>query len=245
MGLEVVFAYLERLAVPLVLTAAVFALIRPDRDTRVVLYLVVFVLVRDAMTPVGLWSFGTEGFFWLRFHGTPLVLIILGISSATMVAALYLFDTENRKRLPLFLKSPVAGIVAGTVGAVVVVAPIAAFYLSVPIESRGGPVPSSLLPAVAAIAFLGNFLEEALFRGLVLDVVSAGRSRLHGGVLSGVLFAFCHIFLAATVTDVGLPLLAFTLWEGVIAGMVAGRYGVVPATATHGGAIFLLSSGLL
>ena len=40
-------------------------------------------------------------------------------------------------------------------------------------------------------------------------------------------------------------LLAFTLWEGTIAGLVGAKGGVLPATLTHGGAIFLLSSGLI
>ena len=57
-------------------------------------------------------------------------------------------------------------------------------------------------------------------------------------------FAFCHVYLAMTVTGVGYPLLVFTLWEGVIAGLV-GANGVLPSTVTHGGAIFLLSSGLV
>ena len=48
-----------------------------------------------------------------------------------------------------------------------------------------------------------------------------------------------------TVSDIGYPLLVFTLWEGTIAGIVGARGGVIPATLTHGGAIFLLSSGLI
>jgi uncharacterized protein len=47
------------------------------------------------------------------------------------------------------------------------------------------------------------------------------------------------------VTGVGYPLLVFTLWEGVIAGVVGAKRGVLPAALTHGGTIFLLSSGLI
>ena len=53
-----------------------------------------------------------------------------------------------------------------------------------------------------------------------------------------------HITVS-TVTGVGYPLLLFTLWEGMIAGIVGARGGVLPSTLTHGGAIFLLSSGLI
>lgn len=58
------------------------------------------------------------------------------------------------------------------------------------------------------------------------------------------LFAACHAFLATTVTDVGWPLLAFTLWEGLICAFLRLRWGVIPAAIAHGLAIFLLSSGL-
>ena len=68
---------------------------------------------------------------------------------------------------------------------------------------------------------------------------------IEAGLASGVVFAFCHIFLATTMTGVGYSLLAFTLWEGVIAGVVGATWGVVPSTLTHGGAIFLLASGLI
>jgi hypothetical protein len=70
-------------------------------------------------------------------------------------------------------------------------------------------------------------------------------SPIKAGVSSGIVFAFCHIFLAITVTGIGYPLLVFTLWEGVIAGIVGARCGVIAATLTHGGAIFLLSSSLI
>jgi hypothetical protein len=68
---------------------------------------------------------------------------------------------------------------------------------------------------------------------------------VRAGIWYGVFFAFCHVYLATTVTGVGYPLLVFTLWEGVIAGLVGAKGGVLPATLTHSGAIFLLSSGLI
>ena len=40
-------------------------------------------------------------------------------------------------------------------------------------------------------------------------------------------------------------MLAYALWEGIIARLVASRHGVLSSTVTHGGAIFLLSSGLI
>ena len=68
---------------------------------------------------------------------------------------------------------------------------------------------------------------------------------LQAGISSGVVFAFCHIYLAITVTGIGYPLLVFTLWEGIIVGIVGAKAGVLFSTLAHGGAIFLLSSGLI
>jgi membrane protease YdiL (CAAX protease family) len=125
-----------------------------------------------------------------------------------------------------------------------VVAPLAAIYQFTPLESRGGIVPLHMLPALLVFALSGNLMEESLFRGYVLGRLAQTMSLLAAGAASGVVFAFCHIFLALTVTDVGYPLLLFTLWEGVIAGVVGAKCGVLFSTITHGGAIFLLASGL-
>lgn len=65
------------------------------------------------------------------------------------------------------------------------------------------------------------------------------------GLLSGVFFAFGHVFLAFNVTSVRISILIFTLWEGCLAGLVRSKFGVVPAVLTHGLAIFLLTSGLV
>ena len=57
-------------------------------------------------------------------------------------------------------------------------------------------------------------------------VALGGQTPIKAGVDSGVVFAFCHIFLATTmttVTDVGYPLLVFTLWEGTIVGIVGSK----------------------
>ena len=101
------------------------------------------------------------------------------------------------------------------------------------------------VPALLVFAVLGNLLEEALFRGYVYGYLAQQMTPIRAGISSGVVFAFCHIFLAITVTEVGYPLLVFTLWEGMIAGIVGAKCGVMPATLTHGGAIFFLSSGLI
>jgi membrane protease YdiL (CAAX protease family) len=210
-----------------------------------VVYLALFVLLRDAMTPLGLWAFGGQGFFWIRLPSDPAFLVAFGVACLGLTAALYALDRENR-RLIRWMQGPApAGLLWGVGGAAVVVAPLVALYQATPVESRGGPVPLQNLPALLLFALLGNLLEEVLFRGYVYGLLAQAMPPIRAGVWSGVIFAFCHVFLATTVTGVGYPLLAFTLWEGVIAGLVRAKGGVLPAAVTHGGAIFLLASGLL
>jgi hypothetical protein len=201
--------------------------------------------MRDAMTPLGLWSLGaTNGVFWIRLSSDPLFLIIFGILSLGTVAALYMADRENREHLVWFREDSVLGTVLGVVGSIAVVAPFFLLYPRIEMGARGGPVASSLLLPILIFTLLGNLFEETLFRGYVLRYLEEKHRPLIAGIYSGLVFAICHIFLATTVTGIGTPILLFTIWEGVIAGLVGAKYGLIPATLTHGGAVFLLSSGL-
>ena len=56
-------------------------------------------------------------------------------------------------------------------------------------------------------------------------------------------FAFGHVPLATSVTDVGAPLLVFTAYEGLICAQLYRRVGWVGSAVAHGGGIFLLASG--
>jgi membrane protease YdiL (CAAX protease family) len=243
--LEIFATYFLRVGPGLVLGALVLYLARRAAPVRIVLYLALFILMRDAMTPLGLWSFGTQGFFWIRFYADPAFMVLFGVACLGLTLGLYYLDRANQSLIQWTNGSLAIGTLLGIAGALAVVAPLAAAYQFTPIETRGGPVPVQNLPAILTFALLGNLLEEALFRGYVYGELAQKRPPLVAAVWSGVIFAFCHVYLATTVTGVGYPLLVFTLWEGIIAGVVRARSGVLPATVTHGGAIFLLSSGLL
>ncbi len=242
---KLLVAYLLRVWPGLLLGAAMLLLARDRPRLRIVLYVALFILLRDAMTPLGLWSFGAAGFFWIRLHSNPWFLALFGVASLGFTLSLYHFDAANRPLLPLERRSSWQGLVLGIGGALLVVAPLALIYAGTPVAARGGGVPRAHLPTILVFTLLGNLWEEALFRGYVYGLLARDHSPMQAGVASGVVFAFCHIFLAITVSDVGYPLLAFALWEGVIAGLVGAKHGVLPATLTHGGAIFLLTSGLM
>lgn len=226
-----------------------FILVKPDKNMRILVYIFTFVLFRDAMTPLGLWSIGSfDNIPWIRLSSDPLFLILFGgVFSSAFVFAFYQFDKENRVHLKWFRDNKIVGPIVGVLGCLVVVLPLFILYKGSNILLRGGIVSASLFLPILIFALVGNLLEETLFRGYVLGFLEDNKKQkpIMAGITSGVVFAFCHVFLAVTVTDVGAPLLVFTLWEGIIAGIVGAKYGIVPATLTHGGAIFLISSGLL
>jgi hypothetical protein len=243
--LTTILEYFSRILPGLVLIGATFLLIKPRAHLRMAIYILAFALMRDAMTPLGLWRLGAErGVLWIRLSTDPLFLVFFGLGSSLIVAAMYAFDEENRKHLTWFRAGKVQGLLVGLAGCILVVAPLFVAYRRIDLGLRGGPVSPSLLPSILAFAMLGNLYEEALFRGYVLGYLEQRQPSPVAGLNSGVAFALCHVFLALTVTDVGVPVLAFALWEGAIAGLVGAKYGVVPATVTHGGAVFLLTSGL-
>ena len=209
------------------------------------LYVALFILFRDAMTPLGLWSFGSQGFFWIRLHNNPGFLVVFGVICFGMSLGVYYLDRENRSLIQWMKGRSHLGLFLGIGGAAVVVAPLMLIYQYTPIESRGGHVRAQIIPAILAFALLGNLMEEFLFRGYVYGELAKTMTPIQAGIASGVVFAFCHVYLAITVTAIGYPLLVYALWEGIIAGIVRAKSGLLPATLTHGGAIFLLSSGLV
>ena len=239
------FGYIIRILPGLILIALVFWALKPQASLRMIIYITSFVLMRDALTPLELWKIGqTDGIFWLRLSTDPLFLIVFGLCSLLIVIGLSAFDQENRQYLVWFRRDKLIGLTLGLLGGILVVLPFSILYRGIDIAQRGGAVDTVLLIPVLIFALLGNLFEEGLFRGYVLGSLQCKQNRLLAGIASGVVFAFCHIFLAITVTNVGLSLLLFALWEGVIAGLVGAGYGIIPSTLCHGGAVFLLSSGL-
>ncbi|MBI3410349.1 MAG: CPBP family intramembrane metalloprotease [Planctomycetes bacterium] len=242
---EAFSALVNRVAPGLILGAAMLYLTRREPRLRIVIYLALFILLRDAMTPLHMWAFGSDGVFWIRLHGESAFLVVFGVSCLALSLGLYYLDQNNQSLFRWIRGNLPLGLLWGALGMIVVVAPFLAIYRYTPIEMRGGTVPAGSLAALLIFALLGNLLEEALFRGYVLGYLAETMAPMKAGIASGLVFAFCHIYLAATVTDVGYTLLLFTIWEGVIVGLVGANGGVIPSTLTHGGAIFLLSSGLL
>jgi len=248
MSIDIMTKYLVRILPGMALAAAYFALVpRKIHLLRLTGYIFLFIFIRDAMTPAGLWSFGTEGFFWIRFIQDPLILSLFGLSSAVIVIVMNRIDPDLKKLIVWFKGNYSAGVLAGVAGALLAAGPLVMVYACTPMTPRGGDFPPYLLIPLLLMTMLGNLYEETIFRGYFQGFLeSTGLVKpLHAALLSGVMFGFGHIFLALTVTNVGYSLLLFALYEGIIASLVRMRYGVIPATVTHGGAIFILASGLV
>lgn len=246
MFMESLVEYFLRIAPGFGLLAVIFLLARKKSlELSLLILLLGFILLRDAMTPVGFWDFGAaDSFvFWMRFTSDPTVLITLGISSLILTATVVALN-KHANTLIYWGKFSLKSVSLGLFGATIVVAPFLAIYQLVPASDRGGSVVFSVLPAIFFIALAGNFMEEVLFRGYWQGYFKKQYGTKLAIVLSGMMFSAGHIFLASTVTSVGVGVLVFTLYEGLICAFVASKQGVVASTITHAMAIFVLASGI-
>lgn len=254
--------YLGRVvpAAPVVL-AAVWAC-RSRTTLRIALLVLLFVLLRDAMTPARLWSI--DAGLTMRFTHSAGALLALTAASLGIVWALRRFEPLASASGARWRSTPsdprpqplLVLIGWGTIGAVVIVLPTVLLSLGARfLLPRLGwdalppvppPAPQTLLPFLVTFSLCGNALEELLFRGVLQGHLEAtGASARDAALGSALAFSAAHVLLAAVVTSAGLPLLLFTAFEGYVAAEVRNRAGLLGATVAHGGAIFLLSSGLL
>lgn len=242
-----ILAYTWRVTPGMILLAVTYLLLpRKSTIVRIILLVFAFILVRDAMTPAGFWHLGvSSNTFWLRFAEDGLLLFILGIVSILFTLLILRLNTGMRVEIIWFGKRKLISLLVGLVGAAVVVAPILLIYIPVPIEERGGAVSATLWPSLLFMALCGNWLEEVLFRGYLQGYISKLTGYWRTVLLSGLSFAAGHIFLSATVTDLGFIVLLFTFYEGFICAVVRANHGVVASTLTHGTAIFILAAGLI
>lgn len=238
--------YFLRIAPGLLLISATFLLL-PAKQllTRIFLLILGFILMRDAMTPVGYWSFGiTEQAIWLRFSSDGWLLAVL--ATLSLGTCLLLLCVDDLRKLVQWghLASPTPYAVGVVAGAAVAL-PFLVLAQPIDIGLRGGDVALTLLPALLYMSLAGNFLEELLFRGFFQSHLASQIDSTRAAIISGLMFATAHVFLASTVTNLGWPLLVFVTFEGLVCAFVYKRYGLVSSTLTHGTAIFLLASGLL
>lgn len=239
-GMDVLWTYNARMAPGLIVFALCLALLpRAAIGTRIALYIAIFILVRDAMTPTGLWSF--DG-LRISFFDSPAVLATLGISSVLGVAFLVAVEHDMRPFLVWRKGSLVEGAAVGLCAG-------AAIGLGAAAVSGLSPMLWDFAPgfilALVILVYGGNLLEEVLFRGYLQGRLESYVTPLRAALLSGLVFAACHSYLAITVTNAGWPILVFTAIEGITCGFVRLRYGIWAAALTHGTAILLVAMPML
>ena len=237
-------AYLLAIAPPFLVCAALLLVLPRTAPPavpllRVLVHILFFVLARDAMTAHGYWQVAAGG---MRCTAPPLVLLALGAMSLGLVASTCWLESEARRQIRWLGMRPALSVLLGVAGAGVIVALAAGLKALFGLASLP-PVPASAWPLLLAFALAANCYEEVLFRGLLQQQLRAWLPAWRAALVSGLLFGLCHAFLATTVTQVGAPILVLTVIEGVVAGLVYCRAGLLGASLAHGLAIFALAAG--
>ncbi|KIQ60136.1 MULTISPECIES: CPBP family intramembrane glutamic endopeptidase [Pseudomonas] len=204
--------------------------------TRILILLMAFVLMRDVMTPLRLWSL--KGDLQISFLANPFVLATLGLSSLGLIALSARLLPDLWQLVVLSKGRRLTGVALGVGVGGLIGLPL---RLCQATDAAMLPGYWAWLPGMVVLAYGANMLEEVLFRGFLQGHLEQHVSALRAALISGVAFAACHGFLALSVTSLGWPILLFTLVEGLACGWVRMRHGVVASTATHGTAILLMA----
>jgi membrane protease YdiL (CAAX protease family) len=230
-------------------------------ELRITLFIVGFVLIRDTMTPFGLWRIGSSnGVLWLEFIESPEILMILAFGSIILVVIFRMMDPSIFDLVIFKKRGVMDSLVVGFAGAVLLCGTI--LMMRVLVSSDNGMFDSSssssssstwdrsnivLKFSILNVCLMGNFMEEVLFRGFLqghLETID-GIGDKRAALFSGVAFSVFHVFLANSVTQLGNPLLFFTLLEGTVCAMIRLRGGVIASTITHGLTIFAIATGFV
>ncbi|MBT2339318.1 MULTISPECIES: CPBP family intramembrane glutamic endopeptidase [Pseudomonas] len=203
---------------------------------RILILVMAFVLMRDVMTPLRLWSLDSD--LQIGFFANPFVLAMLGVSSLVLVALSARFLPDLWQLVVWSKGNRLAGLAVGVAVGCVIGLPL---RLHQAVDATTLPGYWTWLPGMVVLAYGANTLEEVLLRGFLQGHLERHVSALRAALISGVTFAACHGFLALSVTQLGWPVLLFTLIEGLACGLVRMRYGVVASIATHGTAILLMA----
>lgn len=240
-AVERLVAYGVYLLPGLALIAAWYVLVpRKALGLSIAILILGFVLMRDALTPLGLWAPGND--LTIAFVDNGFILAGLGLTSLALVALLMRFEPALAALMVWRKNNTGIGLTVGLAAGVLVALPV--LFLNGFAPERF-TLHFGWLLGMFVLAYGGNALEEVLFRGFLQGYLERLTTPLRAALASGVAFGACHGMLALTVTDIGWPILAFTLAEGIACGLVRMRYGVVPAILTHGTAIFLIATPML
>ncbi|WP_248750077.1 CPBP family intramembrane glutamic endopeptidase [Pseudomonas sp. MWU15-20650] len=203
---------------------------------RILILLAAFVLMRDALTPLHLWAPSRD--MQIAFSANAFVLSALGGLSLLLMMLLARAAPELWRWVVWSKGNWAYGLGIGLAVGCAIGLPL---RLLQGIEAQAIHGYWVWLPGMVVLAYGANALEEVLFRGCLQGYLEQQVTPLRAALISGVAFAACHTFLALSVTQLGWPVLLFTLVEGLACAFVRMRYGVLPATLSHGTAILLIA----
>ncbi|MEZ2294651.1 lysostaphin resistance A-like protein [Variovorax sp. RCC_210] len=237
MASSLLFGYLVSiLPAGLLALALLLAIPRALAGARVAVHIVFFIFARDAMSPAGFWQLDAGS---MRLTApAPVLLALAGMSAALFAGVAWLERVTWWRGVRL---GP--SLSWGVLGAAVITALAAGLKTAAGLPSLPAPSAAMLAPMLV-FALLGNAYEELLFRGMLQQRLAQHMSAVRAAIASGVLFSLCHAWLAFLVTRAGVPVLVFTLIEGLVAAWVFSRAGLLAATLAHGLAIAVLASGV-
>lgn len=160
-------------------------------ELRIVLYILIFILFRDTMTPLGFWEINSG--MIIRFPNSPLLLFSLGVISAGFVICVYQFEPQLYSLVIWIRGSKTKATVLGALGAFIVAGPALLFYHTPFVRTVRPPVPTDVLFPLFTLLILGNFLEEVLFRGYLQGHIERITSPMRAAIISGFSFPlFIH-----------------------------------------------------
>jgi membrane protease YdiL (CAAX protease family) len=214
---------------------------RTEIAGRTAIYILFFLLARDAMGPHGFWQLTAST---LSLTAPSGVLLMLAAICAGLCLMVWRFEPLLCAQVRYWKQGHLLRSVSwGLAGAVF----IGCVVLALKAVSGMASVTAAGLRldwAVLIFALAGNAFEELMFRGVLQGRLAQQLSPMRAIVIPALLFSLCHAWLAIVVTGIGAPILVFTLIEGLVAGFVYWRAGLVAAVLAHGLAIYGLAVGL-
>lgn len=222
----------------LLAVALLLALPRALVAARLAVHIGFFIFARDAMSPAGFWQLDAGS---MRLTASvPVMLALAGLSASLFIGVSWL-ERDARQHIVRW-RRPLASLWWGVGGAALISLIAAALKTIAGLPSLPVPGPALYAPMLV-FALLGNAYEELLFRGMLQQRLMHHMPPLRAALVAALAFSLCHAWLASMLTHAGASVLVFTLVEGLVAGLVCLRAGLLGATLAHGLAIFVLAAG--
>lgn len=174
--MSLLISYSIRILPGLILLSLLYLLLtKKESMLRIFILFLAFIMMRDTMTPMGIWTFGQgQGIIWFRFINDSFVLISLALLSGIFSIIVLIVNQNKLTAVNWTADSTyLLSLLYGFLGSLLTVGPFLILYLFIPIDLRGGLVSMDLWPALFIFCLLGNFL--IIFRNSL--IIQMGRNK--------------------------------------------------------------------